>query len=336
MAFFGFGGDTAAPKVTVVTTMKDEGAYILDWVAHYRALGATDIVVFTNDCSDQTDLILRNLNRMGEVHHRFNRVMRRGPHKSALMWGEHEAAVREADWILVVDVDEYLQINVGDGTFKALIDSFPGVDAISLVWRIFGNAGVQDITDTPVPMQFTRTQPAQGREGEHRFFKTLFRNDRTRFNRMGVHRPFIEQNAGPINWITPDGTRFDARQIKGALHVNTGYGYEVAQLNHYALRSMDSFLNKQRRGRANHVKGKIDLKYWLKFDHNDVEDEALANSFNRALKVKDLLLRDAALAKHHAAAFDWARDRALKARRQPMAKTFLAKLEQRTELDLAA
>ncbi|MEP2531113.1 glycosyltransferase family 2 protein [Shimia sp.] len=316
--------------------MKDEGAYILDWVAHYRALGATDIVVFTNDCSDQTDLILRNLNRMGEVHHRFNRVMRRGPHKSALMWGEHETVVREADWIFVADVDEYLQINVGNGTFQALIDAFPGVDAISLVWRIFGNDGVQGMVDTPVPHQFTRTQPAQGREGEHRFFKTLFKNDKTKFNRMGVHRPFIQQDAAPINWITPGGTRFDDRHIKGALHVNWDYGYEVAQLNHYALRSMDSFLNKQRRGRANHVNGKIDLGYWNKFDRNDVEDLSLANRFDKALAIKELLLRDEAVARQHLKAVEWAQTMAAKARRQPLAKNFLANLAKRVELDKAA
>jgi hypothetical protein len=105
VAFFGFGNDAAAPKVTVVTTMKDEGPYILDWVAHYRALGATDIVVFTNDCNDPTDMILRNLNRLGYVHHGFNRVMRRGPHKSALMWALHEPVVNDAEWILVADVD---------------------------------------------------------------------------------------------------------------------------------------------------------------------------------------------------------------------------------------
>lgn len=336
VAFFGFGGDTAAPKVTVVTTMKDEGAYILDWVAHYRALGATDIVVFTNDCSDPTDMILRNLNRLGEVHHRFNRVMRRGPHKSALMWGEHEPVVRDADWIFVADVDEFLQINVGDGTFKALIDAFPGVDAISLVWRIFGNNGVQGIEDAPVPLQFTRAQPSEGRVGEHRFFKTLWRNDRTKFNRMGVHRPFVQQDPAPIHWITPDGTRFDDRQIKGSLHVNTGYGYEVAQLNHYALRSMDAFLNKQRRGRANHVNGKLELGYWNKFDLNDVEDSALAERFQKALTIKELMLRDEAVARQHAKAVDWAQTQAVKARRQPMAKNFLAKLAERIELDQAA
>jgi hypothetical protein len=328
VAFFGFRGGATAPKVTVVTTMKDEGAYILDWVAHYKSLGATDIVVFTNDVSDPTDHILRRLNAMGEVHHRFNRVMRRGPHKSALMWAEHEPSVREADWILVGDVDEYLQIKVGDGTFQALLEANPEADAISFPWRIFGNAGVTEISDDPVPLCFTRAQALEGKPGEHRFFKTLFRNDKTRFDRMGVHRPFLTQKHAPINWVLPDGTPLPEDELSGALFVRDTYGYEVAQLNHYALRSLDAFLNKQRRGRANHQHGTIEMSYWKKFDRNDEEDTALAENFFAAELYRNrLLAQDEALRKHHEGAFDWARRMARKARRDDRCKEFLKALD---------
>ncbi|WP_243613716.1 glycosyltransferase family 2 protein [Shimia aestuarii] len=329
VASIGLGRGTSAPKVTVVSTMKDEGAYILDWVAHYRTLGATDIVVFTNDVSDPTDHILRRLNCMGEVHHRFNRVMRRGPHKSALMWAEHEPAVREADWILVVDVDEFLDIKVGDGTFQDLIAEHPEADAISFPWRIFGNAGVEKITGESVPRQFTKAQPAEGKPGEHRFFKTLFRNDKTKFNRMGVHRPFLAKNHAPIHWILPDGTRVLEDDKGGALHLRDHYGYEGAQLNHYALRSLDAFLNKQRRGRANHFKGTIEMGYWKKFDKNDEEDTSLAEKFFAAEAYRRrLLAQDEALARHHEAALDWAQRMARKARREQQCKTFLKALAQ--------
>lgn len=41
-------------QYTVVTSMKDEGPYLLEWVAYHRAIGFTDIVVAANDCSDGT------------------------------------------------------------------------------------------------------------------------------------------------------------------------------------------------------------------------------------------------------------------------------------------
>ena len=53
------------------------------------------------------------------------------------MWAQYEPAVREADWVIVIDVDEYLQIDVGDGTLPGLINMYPEVDAVSFVWRVF-------------------------------------------------------------------------------------------------------------------------------------------------------------------------------------------------------
>ncbi|WP_204113175.1 glycosyltransferase family 2 protein [Shimia biformata] len=296
--------------------MKDEAPYILDWVAHYKSIGVTDIVVFTNDCNDPTDHILRELNRLGEVHHRFSRVMKRGPHKSALMWAQYEPVVAEADWILVADVDEYLQINVGDGTLPGLINMHPDVDAISFVWKIFGSMGVEDISDRPVPRQFTRCQPAKGQPGEHRFFKTMYRNSKD-FDRMGVHRPFLTAEPGPLKWITPDGTRLTEDQTRKALFVHDTYGYEAAQLNHYALRSLNSFVIKQKRGRANHQNGKIELGYWSKFDKNDEVDLKLAQAFGTAEAYRDRLFEQSErLVKLQAEAIDTHRRRAMRIKRR--------------------
>ncbi|MEQ9694556.1 glycosyltransferase family 2 protein [Shimia sp. SDUM112013] len=331
MAYSGLRGASDAPKVTVVTTMKDEGAYIPDWVAHYKTLGATDIVVFTNDVNDQTDHILRRLTAMGEVHHRFNRVMRRGPHKSALMWAEYEPAVRDADWLLVVDVDEYLQIKTGDGTFQALIEANATADAISFPWRIFGNAGIQGIARDPVPKLFTRAQPAVGAPGEHRFFKTLHRNDRTKFARMGVHRPFLAEDHPPINWVLPDGTPILQDDMPGALFVRDHYGYEAAQLNHYALRSVDAFLNKKARGRANHQNGTIELGYWQKFNKNHEEDTSLAENFFAADAYRERMFADDPLLRRgFEKSVVWARRSARAARRDPEIQKFLATLTEDT------
>ena len=45
---------------TVITTMKNEGAFLLEWVAHHKALGFDDLVICTNDCTDATtDKVLR-------------------------------------------------------------------------------------------------------------------------------------------------------------------------------------------------------------------------------------------------------------------------------------
>ena len=59
----------ANPRILAATCMKDEGPFILEWVAWHRAMGLTDLVVFTNDCTDGTDDLLDRLDEMGELKH---------------------------------------------------------------------------------------------------------------------------------------------------------------------------------------------------------------------------------------------------------------------------
>ena len=59
-------------QVTAVSMMKDEGPYVIEWVAHHLAVGFTDLLVYTNDCSDGTDDMLIRLEELGLAHHRRN------------------------------------------------------------------------------------------------------------------------------------------------------------------------------------------------------------------------------------------------------------------------
>ncbi|WP_424977782.1 glycosyltransferase family 2 protein [Leisingera sp. S232] len=310
--------------MVVVTSMKDEGPYILDWISHYKSIGVSDFVVFTNDCSDPTDHILRCLHRMGVIEHRFSRVMRRGPQKSALMWAESEPKVAAADWVMVVDVDEYLLVNSGDGSLTGLLAERADaeVDAVSFVWRIFGNANIGQADHPPVPQTFVRAEPEEGRPDEHRFFKTAYRNN-GKFNRIGVHRPFLAAGPEGINWQLADGTPLKEADIEGALYVRDSYGYSAAQLNHYALRSRDGFLNKKARGRANHFRSTMEADYWQKFNKNEVEDRRLADNFTAALQIKEELLQDSKLREYHEAAQIWHRRRGRKARLSEEGRAFL-------------
>ena len=85
-------------KYLVISTMKDEGPYILEWLAYHRAIGFTDFLIYTNDCSDGTDLLLDRLQHNGIVTHVRNKVLKRGPHKSALKYAQaHDCLLYTSD-----------------------------------------------------------------------------------------------------------------------------------------------------------------------------------------------------------------------------------------------
>jgi hypothetical protein len=81
-------------QVTAVSMMKDEGPYVMEWVAHHLAIGFSDLVVYTNDCSDGTDTMLIRLEELGLVHHRRNLIPEGlRPQPSALTHAQDEPVV---------------------------------------------------------------------------------------------------------------------------------------------------------------------------------------------------------------------------------------------------
>ena len=65
---------TPTKKAAVVTIMRDEGLVILEWVAHYRALGFDTLFVYTNDNIDGSDALLLALHDAGIIRLIWNAV----------------------------------------------------------------------------------------------------------------------------------------------------------------------------------------------------------------------------------------------------------------------
>ena len=45
-------------RITAVTCVKNEGPFLLEWIAFHRVLGVTDFLFYSNDCTDATDRLL--------------------------------------------------------------------------------------------------------------------------------------------------------------------------------------------------------------------------------------------------------------------------------------
>lgn len=292
---------------TVVTTMKNEGPYIIDWVAHYKTLGFDHLLVCTNDCTDPTVDILLRLQELGLVIQHNTIVRDAGIHRSALRQASRRYdQVMKADWVFVCDVDEYLNIHIGDGSARALVDaSGADADVISVPWRIFGPAGVRDIVDTPVTEQFTLAElswDAQDRPNTGKFVKSLYTNQH-KFKRMGLHAPIsLEEEMANTRRVLPGGALY--LDEKGERTENPPV-FTFAQVNHYALRSMASFLVKRARGRANHSHHVLGMEYWAKFNHNDETDTTIARYAPRSSKLAQDLKSDPILGELHEKSVDW-------------------------------
>lgn len=304
----------AAPRVLAVLTVRNEGAFLIDWLAHHRASGVSDFLVFSNDCQDGTDQMLDRLATLGWLTHLRND----GPHGSeGVQWAALKQADRHplraaADWVIALDIDEYINVHVGDRSLGALIAALPQATAITLTWRLFGNGGVMRDTGRPVTETFTAAAPAvMGWPWRAGMFKTLFRDDGG-YGRLGIHRPRQPDPAriGAQRWFDGSGrelpTAFHRQRVFSILGQDN---YRLAQINHYALGSMEGFLLKCDRGRANRTAAPLGLDYWVERNFCGVEDRSILAMAARATPLRKALRGDAVLGPLHDAATAWRRTR---------------------------
>ncbi len=298
-------------RATLLLGVKNEGAFLLEWLAHHRACGFTDVLVYSNDCGDGTDAMLDRLQAMGWLTH----IRNDGPHEEGPQWAMLKAAdthpaVRRADWLLFCDIDEFVNIHTGDRTLPALLEALPKATAIPLTWRMFGNAGVIEDTDQPVTETFTHAAPAViGWPWRAQLFKTLFRNDGS-YRKLGVHRPRSPDpdRMAAQRWFDGSGRALPASFHTGRIFSDYSRdNYGLVQLNHYALGSMQGYLVKADRGRANRDSSSFDMGYWVERNFSEVEDRSILLLNSRALREE--LHADAILGALHSAAVAWRRTR---------------------------
>lgn len=296
-----------------ILTVKNEAAFVLEWLAHHRAVGFTDFLVFSNDCSDGTDAMLDRLAALNLLTHVPNPgPWPEGPQWAALKRADRHPLKAAADWVLFLDIDEFVNIHAGDGTLSALLAALPAATAIPLTWRMFGNCGVVDYTDRPVTAQFPRAAPP-GMTWPWRasLFKTLFRNDGS-YGKLGVHRPRapVPERMAAQRWFDGSGRELPALYHRQRLFTPLGENpWGLVQLNHYALGAMQSYVLKCDRGRANREASTFDMSYWVERNFCTEEDRSIARyDAMVALGVAELK-SDPILGRLHADAVAWRRAR---------------------------
>ncbi|WP_166418605.1 glycosyltransferase family 2 protein [Cochlodiniinecator piscidefendens] len=301
-------------NVLIVSAMKNEGPFILEWIAYHLSIGVKHFLIYTNDCNDGTNEILDRLQEMGHVT-RFDNPYKKDkgqkPQRGALNHAVEQDVYKNSDWAMCIDNDEFINIHVGDGTMQDLFEAANYPNVISMTWKLFGNGDVHAYEDRFITEQFTRCAPEflpKPRLGWG--FKTMFAVP-SPYQKLGVHRPLAldEERLDEVRWVNGSG-----RKMPEMLLTNNGWrstkrsiGYAMVTLNHYVLRSADSYLVKRDRGRINHVDQDQGLSYWVARDYAMDEDSSILPRLDRARALFDELKSDPVLADYHDKAVIWHR-----------------------------
>ncbi|HTR17827.1 MAG TPA: glycosyltransferase family 2 protein [Acetobacteraceae bacterium] len=239
-------------RFCVVTTARNEGMYLVEWVAYYRGLGFNRLFVYSNDNTDGSDELLRALSAAGLVTWIPNEVAA-GGNAQGKAYGHAfsmSPEILDYEWVLVVDLDEYLVLNLD--LFTTLHDFVDWhetreVEAIAFNWVFLGSSGSDAWRDAPVTRRF-RNQIG----GPNAHIKSMF-------------RPHKALHAQPHFPRADERSDFVFHEANGTPHASLKPAFSdqpddrFACLYHYFYKSTEELLWKFSRNRGDHPTSASDL-----------------------------------------------------------------------------
>lgn len=286
-------GTPSGGRRVLFSAMKNEAPFILEWVAYHRAIGFDRIVVCSNPSSDGTNELLDALAEAGALHHmQVDVAWLRSPQACAAEAFVRDEGLRDGDWYLWLDADEFLNIHVGGGRIDDLVTALGDAQGILLNWRIFGSNGHARFPGRFVSRDFMGASAADFEPNLE--VKTLFRKSDAvaGLAQVGINRPLLT-GKGPAAFLNGRGAPLDQTDVRhrrwqgGKDFARTNrvsaaeFGWSLAQVNHYVVRTPEFFALKRLRGRGWAV-GQVGDKnrrhtpeFFVAHDRNDATDDTI-------------------------------------------------------------
>ncbi|MDI4640429.1 glycosyltransferase family 2 protein [Rhodoblastus acidophilus] len=263
-------------EICLIATVRNEGPYLLEWLAWHRCLGIEDVFVYSNDNTDNSDSLLAALAHAGLITWLENSEHGATPpqfkaygHALSVLpqiLNYRWAAIIDADEFIMLDFDAYKSL----GAYLAWQEEV-APDAIALNWNFFGANGQQTWADELTVRRFVSRQAETNRH-----IKTIFRSNK--FLNSHCHYPiamaneninFVNECRSPhIYSVSRDPSICD---FPSATH---------AWINHYYTRSAGEFIWKKARGYGDRIANREHL-----FADFGLKEGRLQISFSNALNL---------------------------------------------------
>lgn len=270
-------------SLCLVAMFKNESHILREWLDHYRRQGVDQFLMIDNGSTDSYQDLLAS--------YPVRVIVDGARHQQSNLYNRYFLReVKNYEWVLVCDLDEFVHARKGYATIKEYLATLdPSVSQVFIPWKIFGSNGWQTQPDLVIPsftrrIDYDKDDGFQGviREGgaKYSFTKCIVRS---RFlQHLNIHSHETRQSTLSI---TTDNNQ-------SRIHPNRAFA-EISEailadsclhLNHYAIQSYEWFMRvKATRGAADFANNEYvrTTQYFREFDvcSNDVEDPELARQY---------------------------------------------------------
>jgi hypothetical protein len=267
-AWFGYQfADRHTPTICLVGLFKNERHALKEWIDHYLKEGVDHFFLTDNGSDDGYIAVLDQYLKNGIVSLNINPAR----HQQVNHLNYYLNDVKRYDWVIVVDLDEFLYARSSFSTIKHFLSGLQNnTKQVYIPWKMFGSDGHLHQPENIIH-SFTKRNV---------YDKRMLINGkcitRTRYlKKIGIHQSHT--NAGGVI-ITSDGSVKEPDDNDWVYTSEEILKDSVLHLNHYAIQSWEFFSRvKMTRGDASSASVDYirDKNYFYAYDNNIVLDEEL-------------------------------------------------------------
>lgn len=242
----------------LLAAARNEGPYLLEWLAYHQAAGFEHAFIYTNDNYDGSDVLLAALAQAGAITLVHNEA---GTHVGPQYKAYAHALtllpqILDYAWSAVLDLDEFFAYDAnlfgGIDDYLAWQQTQP-VDAVALCWQIFVGSRQDVWKADPTRSRFTRREPDPNAHVKSIFRPNLFWHAQAHFPQATLNAPFVFRGEfGALHHHLGEQKRLAA--------FSEAPSAKLAWVNHYLLRSAPEALWKLARGHGD-WKGRVQERH---------------------------------------------------------------------------
>lgn len=251
--------------LAVCAIAKNEGRYLQEWIEYHNMLGVGKFYIYDNESTDNTQEVLQPYVDKGLVEYTLFPGIKMQLKAYSNCIRKHK---RDAQYMAFIDIDEFI-VPIKHKTIPEYLHGLGKFSGVQINWIVYGSNGAQSRAEGFVIERFRSHSVTQQFLNHH--IKSIV-NPRRVLAFFSAHRPVILGL-----YVDSDGKTITKSFWKRPPIANQ------IQINHYAIKSYEEFLEKRSRGRArfNRTRG---LGYFKKYDRNEVVNDTIMDKYVVELK----------------------------------------------------
>lgn len=254
--------------LAIATVLRNEGPYLREWIAFYKAVGVDHIVIYDNGSTDGFQSLIQDHCASGFVEvipwpHFVDRINFQHlgfAHAVSYMSGR-------TTWLALIDLDEFL-FSTRSLLLSDTLKAYEDLPALAVYWMNYGTSGHKDRPDGLVIENYTRRAADNGYRGL-KHYKSIVQPHRIKAV-LGAHRFLTDLD--PTVAFNENRVPLLNENRKAQIHTAN-----ILRINHYYSRSQTEFETRSRDGWGFYRPEIVDRRreFLSLIERDQVEDAAI-------------------------------------------------------------